>query len=98
MLHVTGYITVPVASATFRVYSDDGGSVKIGDTNFEYWGERGCNYTQSSTMAFTAGQTLALDAWFYENGGGECFRLEWNITTGFPSNAWVTVPASAFSR
>ena len=92
MLHVTGYITVPVASATFRVYSDDGGSVKIGDTNFEYWGERGCNYTQSSTMAFTAGQTLALDAWFYENGGGECFRLEWNIGAGY-----VTVPSSAFS-
>ena len=92
MLHVTGSITVPVTSAQFRVGSDDGGSVQIGATNFEYWGERGCSYTNSSQMTFTAGQTLALDAWFYENGGSECFILQWNIGAGF-----VNVPASAFS-
>jgi hypothetical protein len=93
MLHAIGYITVPVTSATFRVYSDDGAWVTINGNSFGAWVDRSCSQTTSSAMTFTAGQTVALDAWMYEWGGSECFRLEWNIGAGF-----VTVPASAFSR
>lgn len=101
MLHVLGYITVPVVSAKFRVFSDDGAYVTVNGTNIDNWVLQGCAAparAYSPVMTFTTGQTVTLDAWMYEWTGSECFRLEWNITTGFPSNAWVTVPASAFSR
>jgi hypothetical protein len=92
MLHYTGYITVPVASAQFLMYSDDGSYATIGGQSFGYWGLRGCSGTTSQTMSFTAGESVAIDAWMYEWGGGECFRLYWNI-----GNGWEVVPESAFT-
>lgn len=92
MLHYTGNIVVPVSQAQFRLYSDDGSSATIGNTDFGYWGIRACNYTESPVIQFTPGQSVPLDAWFYEWGGGECMALWWNI-----GNGWEVVPASAFT-
>ena len=92
MLHYTGYITVPVASTQFLMYSDDGSYATIGGQSFGYWNARGCSATTSQQMSFTAGATVAIDAWMYEWGGGECFRLYWNI-----GNGWEVVPESAFT-
>jgi hypothetical protein len=93
MLHYTGYISIPTQTAQFRIWSDDGGWATIGDNSFGYWGLRGCNYTESPVYEFTAGQSVPIDAWFYEWGGGECFILWWNIGDG-----WGPVPESAFTQ
>jgi hypothetical protein len=92
MLHYTGSIVVPTATARFRVYSDDGAWVTVGSNEFGYWGLRGCSYTESPEYEFSPGEAVTLDAWFYEWGGGECFRLHWDI-----GNGWEVVPASAFT-
>jgi len=92
MLHYTGYITVPVASTQFLMYSDDGSYATIGGQSFGYWNARGCSATTSQQMSFTAGATVAIDAWMYEWGGGQCFRLYWDI-----GNGWEVVPESAFT-
>jgi hypothetical protein len=92
MLHLTGFITVPTATAAFKVSSDDGVYVTINGTSFGSWIDRSCATDTSSTMSFTAGSAVALDAWYYEWGGGECFILQWDIGAGF-----VNVPASAFT-
>ena len=92
MLHYTGSIVVPATSARFRIYSDDGAWVSIGSNEFGRWGLRGCSYTESPEYQFNQGESLPIDAWFYEWGGGECFRLYWDI-----GNGWEVVPASAFT-
>jgi hypothetical protein len=93
MLHYTGYITIPAQTAQFRIWSDDGSWATIGDNSFGYWGARGCSYTESPVYEFNAGQSVPIDAWFYEWGGGECFILWWNIGDG-----WGPVPESAFTQ
>jgi hypothetical protein len=93
MLHYSGYITIPTQTVQFRIWSDDGGWATIGDNSFGYWGLRGCSYTESPVYEFTAGQSVPIDAWFYEWGGGECFILWWNIGEG-----WGPVPESAFTQ
>ena len=93
MLHYTGYITIPTQTAQFRIWSDDGSWATIGDNSFGYWGARGCSYTESPVYEFNAGQSVPIDAWFYEWGGGECFILWWNIGDG-----WGPVPESAFTQ
>ena len=93
MLHYTGYINIPTSTAQFRIWSDDGSWATIGDNSFGYWGLRGCTYTESPVYEFTAGESVPIDAWFYEWGGGECFILWWNIGEG-----WGPVPESAFTQ
>jgi hypothetical protein len=93
MLHYTGYITIPTQTAQFRIWSDDGSWATIGDNSFGYWGPRGCTYTESPVYEFSAGESVPIDAWFYEWGGGECFILWWNIGDG-----WGLVPESAFTQ
>lgn len=93
MLHYTGYINIPTSTAQFRIWSDDGGWATIGDNSFGYWGLRGCTYTESPVYEFAAGESVPIDAWFYEWGGGECFILWWNIGDG-----WGPVPESAFTQ
>jgi hypothetical protein len=43
-------------------------------------------------MSFTANSPVALDVWYFNWAGGGCFRLLWDIGSGF-----VNVPASAFT-
>jgi len=79
MLHYTGFIQIPEhETIEFFVASDDGGTVKIGLDEFGVWQDQGCSATMSGELQIEAG-TRDLDAWFYENGGGTCFMLAWNI-------------------
>jgi hypothetical protein len=79
MLHYTGYLQIPEhETIEFFVASDDGGTVKIGTEEFGVWQDQGCSATMSGELQLEVG-TQTLDAWFYENGGGTCFMLAWNI-------------------
>jgi hypothetical protein len=79
MLHYTGYLQIPVhETIEFWIASDDGGTVKIGTHEFGVWQDQGCSATETGLIDIEAG-THELDAWFYENGGGTCFMLAWNI-------------------
>jgi hypothetical protein len=79
MLHYTGFIQIPEhQTIEFFIASDDGGTVKIGTEEFGVWQDQGCSATYTGQIQIDAG-TRDLDAWFYENGGGTCFMLAWNI-------------------
>ena len=91
-LHLTGFITVPTSTAVFRIQSDDGGYATINGNSFGAWTDQSCRTTTSSTMSFTANSPVALDVWYFNWAGGGCFRLLWDIGSGF-----VNVPASAFT-
>ena len=79
MLHYTGYLQIPVHDTIeFWIASDDGGTIKIGTEEFGVWEDQGCSATETGLIEMSAG-TQAVDAWFYENGGGTCFMFAWNI-------------------
>jgi len=79
MLHYTGFLQIPEhETIEFWIASDDGGTVKIGTEEFGVWQDQGCSATATGQIQIEAG-TRDLDAWFYENGGGTCFMLAWNI-------------------
>jgi hypothetical protein len=93
MVHYTGFIEIPANNTIrFMVAADDGGTVKIGLTEFGTWNDKGCSWSAQTTESFSAG-TYPLDGWFYENGGGTCFILAWNIN----NTGWQIVPDSAYT-
>lgn len=79
MLHYTGFIQIPEhETIEFWIASDDGGTIKIGTEEFGVWQDQGCSATETGLIDIAAG-TQPVDAWFYENGGGTCAMLAWNI-------------------
>ena len=93
MLHYTGYIQIPEHDTIeFWVASDDGGTVKIGTEEFGVWQDQGCSATETGLLDIQPG-TQTLDAWFYENGGGTCFMLAWNID----NTGWEIVQPEFFT-
>lgn len=79
MLHYTGYLQIPEhQTIEFWIASDDGGTVKIGTNEFGVWQDQGCSATETGLIDIAAG-TTTLDGWFYENGGGTCYMMAWNI-------------------
>ena len=93
MLHYTGFIQIPEHDTIeFWVASDDGGTVKIGLEEFGVWQDQGCSATETGLVDIEAG-TQTLDAWFYENGGGTCFMLAWNID----NTGWEIVQPEFFT-
>ena len=94
MVHMTGFITIPEhQTIEFWLASDDGGTIKIGDTQeFGNWGDQGCSATESGQIDISAG-SQPLDVWMYENGGGTCLMLAWNID----NQGWQMVPDEAFT-
>ena len=94
MLHYEGFITIPQHDTIqFWLAADDGGTIKIGLDEFGTWDDKGCSATESGYLNLEA-QSLPLDAWFYENGGGTCFMLAWNINDA----GWEMVPDEAFTN
>jgi hypothetical protein len=94
MVHYTGYITIPAHDTIqFWLAADDGGTIKIGLEEFGTWDDKGCSATESGYLNLEE-QSLPLDAWFYENGGGTCFMLAWNINDA----GWEMVPDEAFTN
>ena len=93
MLHYTGYIQIPEHDTIeFWVASDDGGTVKIGVHEFGNWQNQGCSATETGLIDIEAG-TQTLDAWFYENSGGTCFMLAWNVD----DTGWAIVQPEFFT-
>ena len=94
MVHMTGFITIPEhQTIEFWLASDDGGTIKIGDTQeFGNWSDQGCSATESGQIDISAG-SQPLDVWMYENGGGTCLMLAWNID----NQGWQMVPDEAFT-
>lgn len=95
MLHYKGFVTLPEGTQSVRwaVAADDGGVMQIGNTTFGSWRDKGCTVMYSQRVI--ADTTSTLDGWFYENGGGTCFRLYWQLN-GDNQN-WVIVPWTAFT-
>lgn len=93
MLHYTGAIQIPEHNTIeFWLASDDGGTVKIGVHEFGSWVDQGCSATESGFLNLDAGVSN-FEGWFYENGGGTCFMLAWNID----DTGWAIVPPEAFT-
>ena len=93
MLHYTGYLQIPEhETIEFWVASDDGGTVKIGVHEFGNWQNQGCSATETGLIDIEAG-TQTLDAWFYENSGGTCFMLAWNVD----DTGWAIVQPEFFT-
>jgi hypothetical protein len=93
MVHMTGFITIPEHDTIeFWLASDDGGTIDIGGNEWGSWNDQGCSATESGQIDISAG-SQSLDLWMYENGGGTCIMLAWNIdNTGF-----AIVPDEAFT-
>lgn len=93
MILYTGMIQIPPhETIEFWVASDDGGMVKIGTEQFGVWQDQGCSATLSGPMNIDAGNYV-FNAAFYENGGGTCMMLAWNID----DQGWTIVPPEAFT-
>ena len=93
MIHYTGYLQIPEhQTLQMWVASDDGGTVKIGTEEFGVWQDQGCSATEFD-LSGTPADSYPFDAWFYENGGGTCFMLAWNVD----DTGWTIVPPEAFT-
>jgi hypothetical protein len=92
MVHMTGTIVIPEhQTIEFWLASDDGGTIKIGTHEWGSWNDQGCSATESGQIDISAGNAN-LDLWMYENGGGTCLMLAWNID----DTGWAIVPDEAF--
>jgi len=93
MVHMTGFITIPEhETIEFWLASDDGGTINIGGNEWGNWSDQGCTWMESGQIDISAG-SHALDLWMYENGGGTCVMLAWNIN----NQGWSIVPDEAFT-
>ena len=93
MLHYSGSIQIPEhETIEFWLASDDGGTAKIGTYEWGTWADQGCSATETGLLDIAAG-IYPIDAYFYENSGGTCFMLAWNID----STGWSIVPPEAFT-
>ena len=93
MVHLTGFITIPVhESIEFMLASDDGGEITIGGNTFGVWYDQGCTWSMSGNLSLEAA-SVPLQLFAYENGGGACLMLAWKIDDG----NWEIVPDEAFS-
>lgn len=92
MVHYFGSIIIPAHDTIqFWLASDDGGTIKIGVDEWGVWQDQGCSATESGFLDLDAG-IHSLDGWFYENGGGACWMLAWQID----DQPWQIVPDEAF--
>jgi hypothetical protein len=93
MVHMTGYITIPEhQTIEFMIASDDGGEITIDGNTFGVWWDQGCTWTMSGPLQLNA-ESVPLELWMYENGGGTCLMLAWKIDDG----DWSIVPDEAFT-
>jgi hypothetical protein len=93
MVHMTGFITIPEhQTIEFWLASDDGGTISIGGNEWGNWSDQGCTWMESGQIDISAG-SQPLDVWMYENGGGTCLMLAWNID----NLGWAMVPDEAFT-
>jgi hypothetical protein len=93
MVHMTGFITIPVhETIEFWLATDDGGRINIRGNEWGNWNDQGCSWMESGQIDISAG-SQPLDVWMYENGGGTCLMLAWNID----GQGFEIVPDEAFT-
>jgi hypothetical protein len=97
MAHYRGFIIIPdgVESVRFGIASDDGSEMTIDGNTFGSWTDKGCSVDYSERLELPTEQPLALDGWFYENGGNACFMLLWQFDAD--NQDWNIVPDEAFT-
>jgi hypothetical protein len=93
-VHYYGTITVPnTGQYQFMNIADDGFYMTVnGQIAIDEWVDKGCNGAWGANIGLTAGTSYAIDAWYYENGGGACSTLY--VTE--PSGNWQVAPAAWF--
>ena len=93
MVHMTGFIEIPEHDTIeFWLASDDGGIINIDGNEWGNWGDQGCSAYESGQIDISAG-AANLNLFMYENGGGSCLMLAWNID----NTGWAIVPDEAFT-
>jgi hypothetical protein len=93
MIHYTGYLT-PTENITYLMnMADDGFYMDLNGVNvINNWYLKGCGGNWNSVQ-LQAGKSYAIDAWFYEWGGGACSTLYYQSATN-----WGVVPAAWYSQ
>lgn len=97
MIHYTGYITPTETITSLQNTADDGFYMDINGVNaINNWTLKGCSGNWNP-VNLQAGQSYAIDAWFYEWGGGACSILNYQSVTssGVVPEAWYSNGASA---
>jgi uncharacterized repeat protein (TIGR02543 family) len=97
IVHYTGFVTFPDSgSYSFLALADDGfwmaldgNAVITGD-----WYDKGRGGNPYQNIAIVGGQEYAIDAWFYENGGGASATLQYMLQER--DTNWITVPTDFF--
>jgi uncharacterized membrane protein YgcG len=89
-----GFITAPeTGTYTFDLRGDDGTRLFFGEQMVEdFWRDTG-NGGQTFTYSLSAGESVPILAWYYENGGGAWVKMRYQV-----SGVWTTVPASWFTQ
>jgi len=97
MLHYRGYITYPTTTKVyFQAPADDGFYMSINGTQvINDWSLKGCGANSTGLFSFTGGKSYAIDAWFYEWGGGACSTLTYKPLNG---SSYAVAPASFFTQ
>lgn len=97
MVRYTGFVTIPegTSSVRFAIATDDGSHFTIDGTTFGDWSDKGCSVDYAPRRVYPTGTPLALDGWVYENGGGTCAMLMWQLDSD--AGDWSIVPEEAFS-
>lgn len=97
MIHYTGYITPTENITSLRGLADDGFYLDVNGVNaINNWTLKGCGGNWNP-VNLQAGQSYAIDAWFYEWGGGACSILNYQSANGegVVPEAWYSNGASA---
>jgi hypothetical protein len=93
MVHMTGFIEIPEHDTIeFWLATDDGGIINIDGNEWGNWGDQGCSAYESGQIDISA-DTHPLSFFYYENSGGTCAMLAWNID----NQGWTIVPDEAFT-
>ena len=92
-IHYYGTLTVPqTMSYQFKNIADDGFYMTLNNqVVINNWYDKGCGGNWGAPITLTEGTSYALDAWFYENGGGACSTLYYQTSAN-----WAQVPSSWF--
>ena len=96
MLHYHGYILYSTSGRVyFQAQADDGFYMQINGTQIiNDWSLKGCSANSTGSFAFKANTPYAIDAWYYEWGGGACSTLQAQPSNG----SWGVVPAAQFTQ
>ena len=92
IVHFYGYINIPTAgNYTFGGNADDGIIIKVNNTTVvDSWIESGGSF-RSGVVTLPSG-TVAIELWYYENGGGALVNLQW-----YTSSGWQIVPSASLA-